>query len=174
MYWCQRPSQQSWKGACLLLWKIPASSEPGFKIVFFSRSFVTNSCITKFLRTKKLAAFLIVDLTLKPKFHFFGESRKAQSQKSLTGRNAVMDWLSWQIFCFSEQGKSSDLRPFYCLWMLLKRRGSFGQVFILWEEDGSWQIYIVSNSRQRASKAQSWERQSCQFIHWQKSLDISK
>lgn len=56
---------------------------------------------------------------------------------------------------------------------LKRRRSSFGQAFILWE-DGNRQIHTVSSSRRRASGACSGEGQSCLFIHWQKSLDISK
>lgn len=52
-------------------------------------------------------------------------------------------------------------------------KSSFVQLFILWE-DGSWQIYKLSNSRQSTSRTWSWEWQSCLFIHWQKSFDISK
>lgn len=55
-----------------------------------------------------------------------------------------MDWVRWQIFW---------LKGLFCL---LKRRSSFGHLFIQQEEDGSWQIYKLSNSKWSASRAWSW------------------
>lgn len=56
----------------------------------------------------------------------------------------------------------------------VEKKNGVGQVFILREVELTNIVYKLSNSRHSAYRAWSWDWQSCHFIHWQKSLNISK
>lgn len=108
-------------------------SKPDFSVIVFSRNCHKFKHNIKFLSSKKFAAFLSVWLNFKQKVYLFWEKKKPKWQKKLTGKNIFVGWLTVRWFGSRKEGRSSDLRYLHCLSMILKRRSSFGHVFISWE-----------------------------------------
>lgn len=156
-----------------------------FIYLFFNARFL-NHCLCKkfchkfkhnikFLSTKKFAAFLSVWLNFKQKFYLFWENEKAQVTKKVDREKCICGLAHWEmIWTNKKKSRSSDLRLLHCLWLMLKR-SSFGHVFIL-QEVGRVDKYtnFLIPGIMLLNRAWSWDWQSCHFIHWQKSLNISK
>lgn len=149
-------------------------SKPGFSVIVFSRNCHKFKHNIKFLNTKKFAAFLSVSLNFKQKVYLFWENKKAQVTKKVDREKCICRLAHCQMIWIKKGGKIFWFKILTLPVNDIEKKELFWPCFHIMRGRQSWQIYKLSNSRPSASRAWRWDWQSCHFIHWQKSLNISK